>query len=179
MISYQDVLDFWFDPENRSKHFVKDDQFDQIIRDRFFRVWQEACQNRLFDWQENLEGCLAVIILLDQFSRNLFRDSARAFEQDEVALVLARKMIADSSFSELPLEYRLAALMPFMHAENQAVQEESVDLFERFGDEKKLKYARLHKEIIDRFGRFPHRNRVLGRKSSSEEIVYLSEFTGF
>lgn len=179
MISYQDILDFWFDPENRSKHFAKDDEFDQLIRERFFLTWQEACQEGLVERKQTMEGYLALIIVLDQFSRNLFRDSAKAFEQDELALVLAKKLVADDRFAELPIEYRNVALMPFMHAENQTVQEESVDLFTRFGDEKKLKYARIHKGIIDQFGRFPHRNRVLGRQSSLEEINYLSAFQGF
>lgn len=179
MRSYQAVLDFWFSEENRTKHFAKDEAFDELIRKKFFATWQAACRGELKVWRTDIAGQVAEIIVLDQFSRNLFRTSELAFRQDELALQLARETVNHPDYQELPVCYKIAVLMPFMHAEHQKAQEESIAHFTALGDAKKLGYALRHKEIIDQFGRFPHRNRILGRKSTVEEVAFLEEFHSF
>ncbi|MGT2742438.1 DUF924 family protein [Streptococcus plurextorum] len=173
IVQAQEVLAFWFSEDNRHRHFDKSDAFDQEIRSRFFNTWQAAKAGELFSWRQSLAGRIAEIIVLDQFSRNLFRASKEAFEQDALALVLAQEAIKEAGFWELDEDLKIAGLMPFMHSESRLIHEEALVLFRRLGNAKKLYYEEKHKAIIERFGRFPHRNNCLGRSSSLEEIQYL------
>ena len=172
---WKPVLDFWFDPENQSKLFLKDDEFDQEIKDKFYNVWKEGCQGLLADWRKTLKGRLAEIIVLDQFSRNLCREKACAFAQDDMALVLSQEAIKQEEFYELTQSERQFMIMPFMHSESLGIQEQAIVLFEELGHEISTDFAYKHKAIIERFGRYPHRNNALGRESTEEEIKFLKQ----
>jgi uncharacterized protein (DUF924 family) len=171
----QSILHFWFQELTAKQHFVKDAALDETIRVRFGDTLQAAAQCELFAWRATASGRLAEIIVLDQFSRNVFRDTPRAFAQDALALVLAQELVANTQDRNLPTEQRVFAYMPFMHSESALVHVQAVALFTQLGIENNLNFELRHKAIIDRFGRFPHRNAILGRSSSAQELAFLSE----
>ena len=168
-----DVLKFWFEELSPDDHFKKSDELDRKIEIRFRPVLERAARAELWDWRNTADGRLSEIIVRDQFSRNIFRDDARAFAQDPTALVLAQEMIRLGLDHEVAPERRSFIYMPFMHSESKYIHEEAVRHFSQPGLENNLKFELLHKEIIDRFGRFPHRNKTLGRTSTHEEIEFL------
>ena len=171
----QDVLHFWFDEATPQQLFKKDAAFDVEIRARFAETHQAAARGELAAWRDTPDGRLAEIIVLDQFSRNLFRDDARAFATDGMALVLAQEAVRAGADRSIP-EARLAFLyMPFMHSESRAIHVEAERLFRHPGLEDNYRFELKHKAIIDRFGRYPHRNVVLGRASTPEEIAFLQK----
>jgi len=185
----QAVLDFWFLPAGalghnrpRTEWFRKDAAFDDAIRKQFTALVDDALAGTLPDWGNSPEAALAHILVLDQFTRNLFRDEARAFAGDAAALALAKKLIGSGRDKNLPPIRRWFVFMPFMHSESLLEQERSVALFDalrREAQESALDsaygYARLHREIVERFGRFPHRNAALGRPSTPEEEAFLKQ----
>ena len=171
----QDILHFWFEELSEKQHFVKDPALDAAIRQRFGATLEAASRCELFGWRSTTQGRLAEIVVLDQFSRNLFRDTPRAFAQDPLALVLAQELIASGQDRALPPTQLAFAYMPYMHSESAVVQAESVRLFAQPGLEDNLNFALRHQEIVLRFGRFPHRNSQLGRTSSAEELAFLSQ----
>lgn len=182
-----EVLEFWFGPASqragmrpRDAWFRKDPAFDQAIRERFGPTIEAALQGALPGWDDTPEDTLAQILLLDQFTRNAWRDTPRAFAGDERALALARRLVDRGDDLRLAPMLRWFVYMPFEHAEDLAVQDESVRLFTALaqaapGFEGPLDYALRHRDVIRRFGRFPHRNAILGRDSSPEERAYLSQ----
>ncbi len=172
---WKEVYDFWFDPENMPYWFEKSDDFDKKLHDKFYETWKRGCEGLLSDWRENIYGRIAEIIVLDQFSRNLCRNEACAFSQDGMALILAQEAIKLPEYKNLKMEEKKFIAMPFMHSESKGIHEEAVKIFEEIGHEESLNYEHLHKDIIDRFGRYPHRNKVLGRASSIEELAFLKE----
>jgi uncharacterized protein (DUF924 family) len=176
---FAEVLDFWFGaPGSRERGrlrkawFRKSVPFDAEIRRRFLITWERAARGELERWQATPLASLALVVTLDQFPRNMFRGTARAFASDSLALAAARNMIA-LEFDRLlsPVE-RWFAYLPFEHAEDLAAQRRSLALFHAL-DPEDMRYAKRHYEIIARFGRFPHRNAILGRESSAEEIEFL------
>lgn len=169
------VLDFWFDPQNQPFWFEKSDTFDAAIRAHFYDHWRDACEGLLSDWRKTIEGRLAEIILLDQFSRNLNRDDHKAFAQDGMALILAQEAIHHPDFARLPQSQQRFVLMPLMHSESAAMHQTALPLFEALGDPATLSYEIIHKQIIDQFGRYPHRNAVLQRLPTPEEIEFLKQ----
>jgi uncharacterized protein (DUF924 family) len=171
----QTVLHFWFTELTPKQHYAKDAALDEAIRTRFVSTLEAAARCELFAWRETPEGRLAEILALDQFSRNIYRDTARAFAQDALALALAQELVASGQDRNLPLAQRIFAYMPYMHSESKLVQAQAVELFSPPGLEDTLRFELRHKEIIDRFGRYPHRNALLGRASSPEELAFLSE----
>lgn len=175
IMNAQAVLDFWFDQANKACWFAKSDDFDAEIRRRFMGVWQQAARGELSAWRDTLRGRLAEIIVLDQFSRNVWRDRANAFAQDNMALILAQEAVQHAGFADLDQAERNFMLMPFMHSESQAVHKQALPLFERYADAVTLDFERQHKAIIDRFGRYPHRNEMLGRDSTAEEKAFLTQ----
>jgi uncharacterized protein (DUF924 family) len=175
MITALDILKFWFEELNDNQRFAKNDEIDQKIRDRYTSTFNDALSNKLKPWRETPEGRLAEIIVLDQFSRNMFRDSPKAFSGDNLALRLAQEAVAKGEDKKIPIEQRSFLYMPYMHSENMKVHEKAVTLFSQSGLEYNLKYEMMHKKIIDRFGRYPHRNKVLGRVSTTEELDFLKE----
>jgi uncharacterized protein (DUF924 family) len=185
MTAPQDVLDYWFDkpgsPEYgapRALWFMKSDETDAEIRRRFGPTIEAALQGRLDDWAVTAQGALALILLLDQFTRNIHRGSSAAFAGDAKALALARALVADGRDLDLaPLE-RWFVYLPFEHSEALADQRESMRLFgalEALSPTGALDWARKHYEVIERFGRYPHRNEILGRASTPEEIEFLRQ----
>ena len=169
------VLDFWFDPNNRPYWFKKSEDFDRQIYDKFQGIWERGCQGLLSSWRKSIKGRLAEIIVLDQFSRNLCRGKACAFTQDMMALVLSQEAIMNPEFPGLSESERKFILMPFMHSESPGVHKQAVTLFEQYADSDTLDYECRHKEIVDRFGRYPHRNSILNRKSTEEEVEFLKQ----
>ncbi len=170
-----DVLEFWFDELEPKQHFIKDTALDAQIRHRFARVLTAALACELWPWRTSIEGRLAEVIVLDQFSRNIHRDQAGAFEGDHLALCLAQEAIS-LGLDQLLVPGRRAFLyMPFMHSESSSMQTHSVELFSQQGMETNFDFAVRHRDIIRRFGRYPHRNAVLGRESSPEELAFLRE----
>ena len=178
-ITPQDILTFWFEELTPKQHYVKDDQLDATIIQRFSTIHASAVAGELAHWRESAEGRLAEIIILDQFSRNMFRGDARSWVYDPQALDLARAAVAAGDDLKIPEEQRSFVYMPFMHSESAQAHEEAVVLFEKLGNENSLKYELLHKAIIDQFGRYPYQNELLGRTSTPEEIEYLSNNKGF
>ena len=171
----QDILDFWFDPDHRSLWFAKSDEFDAKIRERFQTIHHQAIQAELWSWRKTAEGRLAEIIVLDQFSRNLYRDQPQAFAHDSMALMLAQEAISLQLDAQLSPDHRSFLYMPFMHSESKLMHEFALKLFQRLGNEINLSFEKKHKVIIDRFGRYPHRNAILGRSSSAEELEFLTQ----
>ena len=176
---HQEILTFWFETLSQSDWFKKDASLDEIIKRRFYNHLIEASRGELHYWRVSPQGRLAEIIVLDQFGRNIYRESPRAFENDVLALVLAQEVVRGGHDLNLsPLE-RSFAYMPYMHSESRMIHEDALKLFTALGLEESLKFEEMHKEIIDRFGRYPHRNKVLGRNSTQEEINFLEHHSGF
>ncbi|MFB9355864.1 DUF924 family protein [Sneathiella chinensis] len=182
MSKISEILDFWFLPEdhpdhgeNRPEWFQKNEAFDQEIRDRFLDDFEKAVNGDYLSWATSMNGCLALILLFDQFSRNMFRDSPKAFSADAKAREIARHMIREGYSQGLPAFKRNFAILPFEHSEDLSDQEYSVALFREFSDESSIDFAVRHLEIIKRFGRFPHRNQTLGRSSTPEEADFLQQ----
>ena len=170
-----DVINFWFSELKPQDWWRKSETLDGTIRDRFASCHEQARALELWAWRETPAGRLAEIIVLDQFSRNMFRDDPRAFAQDGIALALAQEAVAAGHDQKLPKDQRAFLYMPYMHSESMKVHEVSLRLFEEAGLEGNLKAAHAHVNIIKRFGRYPHRNKILGRTSSAEEEAFLKE----
>ena len=174
------ILHFWFDELTDKQHFAKDAALDDMIRSRFGATLEAAVRCELFAWRVassgvSPEGALAEIIVLDQFSRNVFRDTPRAFAQDSLALALAQVLVASGQDQLLSPAQRRFAYMPYMHSESPLIHAQAVQLFAQPGLEDGLDFELRHQAIITRFGRYPHRNAVLSRTSSAEELAFLSE----
>lgn len=175
MMNAQIVLDFWFSPDHKAFWFSKSDDFDRQLQETFGEVFERACRAELYPWRETATGRLAEIIILDQFSRNFFRDDPRAFVQDPMALVLSQEAIRLELDQQLDVEQRAFLYMPFMHSESMVIHEQALQLFEQLGNPINLEFEIRHKVIIDRFGRYPHRNQVLSRTSTPEELTFLRQ----
>ena len=174
-IGPQDIIDFWFVELSTNDWFAKSDSVDAHIKARFEITHRAACACELSQWRETPLGRLAEIIVLDQFSRNIFRDEGRAFAADALALCLAQEAIAQGHDVLLDPPKRAFLYLPFMHSESRSIHKDAMRLFAADGLEDNLEFERKHKAIIDRFDRYPHRNAVLGRVSSPEEIAFLRE----
>lgn len=173
-MNFQTILDFWFAPETQPFWFAKSAEFDQTIRQRFANIWQAAAQCECHLWRETAHGRLAEIIVLDQFSRNLHRDSPLAFAQDNMAIALAQELFRLPEFADLNASEKHFALMPLMHSESRVIHEQALECFAQHAPHA-LDFEIKHKVIIDRFGRYPHRNAILGRESSPAELAFLQE----
>lgn len=174
-LTANDVLNFWFYELSASDWFVKNAVVDATIRDRFKLLHEAAAYGELYTWRTSAEGRLAEIIVLDQFSRNLYRDDARAFSCDSAALVLAQEAVAANLDQQLTVQQRAFLYMPYMHSESLRIHHQAVQLFSQKGLAGSLDYEIKHKAIIERFGRYPHRNKVLGRKSTRAEREFLTQ----
>lgn len=171
----QEVLEFWFNFLQPEQWWRVDADLDAAIRSRFTDLHAHATQGELFSWRSSAQGRLAEVIVLDQFSRNLHRGTAQAFAQDGMALVLAQEAIAghvDRTIEEV--KRRAFFYMPFMHSESLLIHDVALQLFAQPGLESQLDFEHRHRHIIERFGRYPHRNAILGRDSTPEEQVFLS-----
>jgi len=171
----QTILHFWFTELTPKDHFAKDAALDETIRTRFGATLEAAARCELFDWRTTPEGRLAEVLVLDQFSRNVYRNTPQAFAQDALALALAQELVASGQDRSLPLAQRSFAYMPYMHSESALVHTQAVALFVQLGNDDTLRFEQRHQAIIERFGRYPHRNAILGRESTPEELVFLGE----
>jgi uncharacterized protein (DUF924 family) len=182
--SPEEVLDFWFGREDepgygefRESWFRKDPDFDREVRDRFEDLYEAAAAGELDGWRDEARSCLALVIVLDQFPRNMFRGDPRSYAADRKAQETAEYAVDRALNRELPEFQRMFLYMPFMHSENLEHQRRSVELFRALGGDEAdaSDYAVRHMEIVERFGRFPHRNEVLGRQTTSEEAEFLTQ----
>jgi uncharacterized protein (DUF924 family) len=181
-----EILEFWFGHpdavdygKSRSVWFQKEDNFDQLLRDRFLTLYEQAAAGLLELWKEDAQSCLALIILLDQLPRNLFRNTPRAFATDSQALATAKYAIAQGYDQLLLPVQRWFIYLPFEHSESREEQARSLQLWEQLRDDPEsvsaIDFARRHAEVIQRFGRFPHRNQILGRPGTAEELEFLKQ----
>lgn len=166
----EEILKYWFSEEITRLWFAKDQGLDEEIWEKFFETYKVMEE---IDWEETAENALAKVILFDQFPRNMFRDTPKAFETDELARKIAREAIEKGWDQELSENRRTFFYMPFMHSEDKEDQAYCVELFTKHGKKGGLDYAIMHQKIIDRFGRFPHRNKILGRESTEREKEFL------
>lgn len=171
--SYTSVINFWFRELTPKDWWRKDEDLDRRIAARFLSVHTAAANCELYGWRSTPLGRLAEVIVLDQFSRNIFRGSARAFQYDSLALCLAQVAIAADAHDALDAERKAFLYMPFMHSESSVIHELAVKLLSELGLEGTLEFELKHKAIIDRFGRYPHRNKILGRESTHEEVQFM------
>ena len=174
-----EVVAFWREA-GPSKWFSKDDAFDQSCRDRFLTTYEAAARGDLNEWELTPEGALAVILLLDQFPRNMFRGDRATYKTDPAALLAADRAIERGYDRQVDPQLRAFFYLPFMHSENLSDQQRSVRLNEELGAPESIKFAHHHRDIVAKFGRFPHRNAILGRESTPDEIAFLeqSDFRG-
>jgi uncharacterized protein (DUF924 family) len=173
------VLDFWFNELTPEQWFKRDAGVDETIQTRFAETYEAVCATPAADLATSPRAALAAVIVLDQFPRNMFRDSARAFQSDAHARAVADAVIAAGHDTTMTGDERHFLYMPFMHSEALADQDRAIDLFTALGKEDGVKYAHLHRDVIVRFGRFPHRNAVLGRQTTAEEQKHLDVHGGF
>jgi uncharacterized protein (DUF924 family) len=172
---YQLILNFWFQEISPQQWWKVDPTFDQLIRERFSELHGQAVQAELFEWRTTARGRLAEIIVLDQFSRNMYRGERRAFAADNLALALAQEAVAAKCDLELTEDERVFLYMPFMHSESRLIHQIAERLFKENAPKGNYEFELRHKAIIDRFGRYPHRNEIMGRQSTQEEITFLAE----
>lgn len=176
-----DVIAFWFAQAMRKAWFRSTPQIDDDIRQRFERLWQQVAQGRRSAWLRHAEGCLAFIIVCDQLPLNMFRGTAKSFSTETLAVSACLCAVAAGFDQALPDEQKAFIYMPLMHSERIEHQHRAVALFEAAGLKDNLRFAKHHRDLIERFGRFPHRNALLGRRSTPDELAYLDSkeaFTG-
>jgi uncharacterized protein (DUF924 family) len=171
---HQAVLQFWFHEVTPAQWWKVDPAFDRLIAERFGPLHQQACQGELFEWRTDPRGRLAEVIVLDQFSRNIYRGQRGAFEADPLALALAQTAVATGDDWALSEAERAFLYMPYMHSESRRIHEVADVLFKERASKDSHQFELRHKAIIDRFGRYPHRNKILGRTSTPEELAFLA-----
>lgn len=169
------ILKFWFEETDSSLWWKRDDVFDASISERFSEIHASAARCELFEWRKTALGRLAEIIVLDQFSRNMYRNSPLAFAHDAMSLTLAQEAVFMGMDEALNKVQRSFLYLPFMHSESIKIHELAVELFRKNGIQSNLDFELKHKQIIDRFGRYPHRNNTLGRQSTPEELEFLKQ----
>ena len=172
---YKKILEFWFEEIDTSQWWVKDESFDEGIRQRFLELHKKAVTCELYAWRKTSLGALAEIIVVDQFSRNMFRDKPESFAYDSLALALSQSAIACGFDSELNPGKRSFLYMPFMHSESLVIHSVAETLFTKLGNPSTIEFENRHRAIIEQFGRYPHRNKILGRVSTQEEIEFLRQ----
>ena len=177
----QKIIDFWFSDETRKLWFKSTPEFDREMTARYQDTWERACRGELDHWMQTAQGCLALVIVLDQFPLNMFRGTAQSYASEARSREVAATAIERGFDSTLPAEQRAFLYMPYMHSEALEDQVLALQLFDQPGFESNFRFARHHHAIIEKYGRFPHRNAVLGRDSTEAEIEYLNSkeaFTG-
>jgi uncharacterized protein (DUF924 family) len=173
-VAPEDIIAFWREA-GEERWYRKDAAFDAAIRERFLKLWEKASADALSAWETSDKGALALVIVLDQFPRNMFRGDVRAYSSDALARKVAANAIARGTDERLDPELAEFLYMPFMHSELLSDQMRCVELFRKSGNSENLKYAEDHADIIRRFGRFPHRNRILDRNTTAEEQAFLDQ----
>lgn len=174
-MKYDDVLSFWFEELGSSKWWIKDTQIDQLIKKKFLSLHEQAIKGELVEWRISAKGRLAEILVLDQFSRNMFRDTPKSFAADPLALSLSQEAVElglDLGLNELERSF---LYMPYMHSESLKMHDIAVELYKNLGIESSLDFEIKHRDIIVKYGRYPHRNVILNRASTDEEIAFLKQ----
>lgn len=174
MVPYHDVLKFWFEEITPEDWYKKDENLDLIMTEKFIALHSSVVAGECSNWRVDPEGRLAEILVIDQFSRNIYREDPKSFINDPMALVLAQEAIRGDYHKNFNSFYRQFLYMPFMHSESQYIHNTAMLLFSEPGLEENFKYELQHKDIIDRFGRYPHRNKILNRVSTPEEEKFLA-----
>ncbi len=169
-----EIVEFWFSARVQPLWFQSTAEFDAELTARFLPSWQAACEGKLSDWEETAEGALALVICMDQFPLNMFRDKAESFSSEGAARAVAERAIARDFDQSLSAAQKAFLYLPYMHSESLPDQDRGVALFRALGSAENLHYAEHHRDIVQRFGRFPHRNAILGRESTSQEQAYLT-----
>ncbi len=169
------ILQFWFTELSNAQHFAKDKVLDELIRDRFEPTLRAAISGELFEWRQTVDGRLAEILVLDQFSRNIYRDEPASFAQDPQALTLAQALVGLRLDHALAPAQQAFAYMPYMHSESLLIHQQALVLFSQPGLKGSLEFEKKHRAILEKFGRYPHRNAILGRPSTPEETHFLSQ----
>lgn len=172
---YTSILKFWFEDIQPAQWWKVDPAFDDLVRTRFGALHEQARRCELFGWRATPEGRLAEVIVLDQFARNIHRGTPAAFAADPLALALAQEAVAAGDDLKLPVERRAFLYMPYMHSESAAIHAVGEPLMKERAPEGTHDYELRHKAIVDRFGRYPHRNAILGRESTPEELAFLKQ----
>ena len=175
----EELLEFWFSPRAEKRWFNSTPAFDDELRDRFATTYAAACHGELDDWQTTAHGALALVILFDQIPLNIFRSQPQSFASEARARAVAAQAIAQGFDADLTGPQKAFLYLPYMHSETLTDQDKAVELFRQAGLVNNLRYAEHHREIVRRFGRFPHRNAILGRASSAEEIAWLASKDAF
>ena len=178
---FQEIVDFWFSDEISKLWFKSTPEFDQLLTHRFEETWQQASRGELDHWMDSANGCLALVIVLDQFPLNMYRASAKSFSTEAKSRAVAAVAIERGFDKVLAATQRTFLYMPYMHSESLADQDLALELFDQPGLEDNLRFCHHHRTIVENYGRFPHRNEALGRVSSEAEIEYLNSkqaFTG-
>ncbi len=174
-VSPASIIAFWFSPRVSKLHWGGPPAFDQELRDSYLEVHTQICEGQHRPWLEAAEGSLATIIVLDQFSRNMFRNTSKAFATDGLARWVLMRALDRGQDRSLPDDHRHFMYMPLMHSESSADQQRCIELMATLKSSNNLRFCYLHKDIIDRFGRFPHRNQALGRVSTPDELAFLQQ----
>lgn len=175
----EEIIGFWYSEEMSKRWFSSTPELDTEIRNNYELLWASAAKGELDEWKNSPEGCLALVIVLDQFPLNMFRGEARSFSTEHKAIETTKYALAKGYHQTLPAEKLTFLYMPLMHSENIEDQALSVKLFGEARLENNLRFAEHHRELIRKFGRFPHRNTILGRESTAEEIEYLNSREAF
>jgi uncharacterized protein (DUF924 family) len=178
-ISANEIIDFWYCDRIKKQWFSATPELDQEILEKYGDLWETALAGGLDDWLSEPNGCLALIIVLDQFPLNMFRGTAKSFQSENKSIEVAKAAVSQRFEQQLGKDKLAFLFMPFMHSENILDQELSVSLFKKHGLQGNLRFAEHHREIIRKYGRFPHRNSILGRDSTDEEIKYLESNEAF
>lgn len=174
-----DIIDFWYSERISKQWFSSTPELDREIREKYAHVWEQAEQGEFDEWRRTPEGCLALVIIFDQLPLNMFRGQAKSFRTERMAVEVAKEAI-DNQFDKLIAKDKLAFLyMPFMHSERLEEQDLSVKLYTASGLMENARFAEHHRALVRKYGRFPHRNKILGRESSAEEIAYLNSEAAF
>ena len=178
-VTYDEIIAFWYSDEMEKHWFSSTPEIDLQIRERFHELWNRASKGERDEWKSTPGGCLALVILLDQLPLNMYRGEARSFCTEQQAIEITRHAIDQKFDQQLPKERLSFLYMPLMHSEHLADQDLSVQLFQAAGLQANTDFARHHREIVARFGRFPHRNAILGRENTPEESAYLASEEAF
>ncbi|MBF0265669.1 MAG: DUF924 domain-containing protein [Gammaproteobacteria bacterium] len=176
-----EIINYWYS-DRISKHwFNSKPELDQEITDKYEKIWEQAATGNLIEWSNTPEGCLALVIILDQFPLNMYRGQVKSFSTEQQSVGITLKAIKDNFHKEFSQDKLSFLFIPLMHSENIEHQNLSVKLFTEFNLERNIRFAEHHRDLISRFGRFPHRNKILGRESTDKELTYLASkeaFTG-
>lgn len=175
IVDFKEVIDFWFDPDHTELHFDENEEFDEKIRVKFLDTWRAGSEGLLVSWRKTIEGRLAEIIVLDQFSRNLWRNDIKTYTQDKMAIALAQEVVNHPDYNKLSVEEKKFILLPFMHSESLELHNWADKHYRELGDDNLIYFEKLHRDVLEEFGRYPYQNKDLGRESTEEELKILEE----